>query len=78
MAETMVGHQDQFWETMDTTDDYFKKKQSAQQADKAVRGAEKVLRTHNAARRDGFEQGGGVGRLPREFRADSDSSSSTL
>ena len=76
MAETMVGHQDAFLELMYTTEDYFKKKKSAQDADRDVRGAEQVLRTNIAANRLSFEQGGGIGRLPHEFRADSDSSTS--
>ena len=77
MAETMIGHQDAFWDTMDTTDDYFKTKKSAQQADRDVRGAENVLRTNVAANRVSFEQGGGIGRLPHELRAESDSSNSS-
>ena len=67
MAETMVLHQDTFWETMDSTDDYFKKKKAAQKAEKAMRVAAKELKRHQAEQK----------RLAGRPRAESDGSGSS-
>ena len=65
MADSLAEHQEMFVETMDSTEEYFRKQKDVESANRDVRDAQKRLKVEV------------LGPLPRVIHAESDSSSST-
>jgi hypothetical protein len=65
MADSLAEHQEMFVETMDSTEEYFRKQKEVESANRDVRDAQKRLKVEV------------LGPLPRVIHAESDSSSST-